>query len=234
MRSLIIEFGIIFFLSGCAYMHSQVPKPATYPLTYQQKMQAAEHWDVLARDVAAQTALLLNTQDTNLFSGYGVYVEPQPGVFGKAFTNMLIGHLVSSGIRVVRKRESCPVLRFETQLIKHRTCRFERPPPGAFTALATGIFVLRHITWGTLTFLGIPGAALLDVGIGHPAALPHHEVLITTSLTDKNDRYLLCNTNLYYINDPDWWHYPNEDIPEPKNVPEPPPPLPLKNFKVTG
>ncbi|OQY57510.1 MAG: hypothetical protein B6245_16670 [Desulfobacteraceae bacterium 4572_88] len=235
MRLLVIVSGMMLLFSGCLEMRSQVPKPATYPISFQQKMQAAAHWEILARDVADQVIQFLEHQDTNLFSGYGIYVEPQLGVFGRAFTHMLTEHLVDAGIRVVRKRESCPVLRVETQLIKHKTARFDRPFPGAFTALAGGLFVLRHISWSTLAALSVPGAAVIgDYGIGYRATLPHHEVLITTSMTDIDDRYLLYNADLYYVNDPDWWHYPNEDIPEPGDVLAEEPGIPLKAFKVTG
>ena len=53
MRLFILILGVIFALVGCA----QAPKPTAYPLTFQKKMQAASHWDLLAEDVADQIAV---------------------------------------------------------------------------------------------------------------------------------------------------------------------------------
>jgi len=210
MRIYTILFAITFLFTGC---YSQVPKPATYPMTSQQKMQAAAHWNVLADDVAAQIAGFLKNRDESLADRFGIYIEPLPGTFGRAFTNMLTARLVQSNIRVLHKSENCPVIQFETQVIRHKTDRFDRPVPGTMTALAAGIYVLREITWDTLAVLGIPAAAVADFMIGKKAVLPHSEVLITTSVIGTNNRYLLYRTDLYYINDKDWRLYPPEDRP---------------------
>ncbi|MBU0986741.1 MAG: hypothetical protein KKH68_05755, partial [Proteobacteria bacterium] len=105
----------MFLISGC----SQVPKPATYPLSYQQKMQAAKHWDILAKDVAGQVARFLQNKDKYILNQEGLYVQPQPGVFGNAFSEMLIAHLLKNGIKVNTTKEDYPVLEFKAQLIKH-------------------------------------------------------------------------------------------------------------------
>ena len=67
MRILPTSFPIVHFLrpvglgmvslmlSGCFYANtSQAPIATTYPYTEQQRMQAAHHWDVLARHEATQ------------------------------------------------------------------------------------------------------------------------------------------------------------------------------------
>ncbi|MDY6974182.1 MAG: hypothetical protein SV775_17985, partial [Thermodesulfobacteriota bacterium] len=107
-----------------------MPKPASYRMTFQKKMQAAKHWDFLAEDVADQVALCCSKrQGCDLGLGHGLFVEPKSGVFGKAFTKMLISHLVQpnengrakrEGCLVLQSREEgCLVLQFETQVIKH-------------------------------------------------------------------------------------------------------------------
>ncbi len=230
MRKSAIGFMLfLLVLAGC----SHVPQPTTYPSSRQQKMQAGHHWDVLAEDMAGQVAAFIKSPRTQLIDSYGIYVEPQKGVFGRAFTRMLIGNLVKEGIPVTLQQEAAtPVLRFDTQLIKHKANRVKWPPPGTLTALATGIYVLRHITWDTLAALSVPIVAGGELLIGSSAELSHHEVLITTMLI-KKDEYLLYNNDLYYLNDLDWWHYPTEDIPEPEDVAEVRYPT-VKTFEVKG
>lgn len=226
MRLLFLIFITIFLFSGC---YSQVPKPATFPMTYQKKMQAAGHWNVMANDVGDQLTQFLKYQDTNQADQFGIYIEPLPGSFGRAFTEMITARLVQSGIRVLHTQEDCPVIQFKTQVIRHKTDRFERPAPGTFTTLAAGIYVLHHITWDTLTFLGIPAAGIADYAIGTQAVLPHSEILVTTSMIGPNNRYLFYRTDLYYINDKDWQQYPAEDVPLADESE-----LTVKTFKVTA
>ena len=207
MRLSLCCFVTLFLLTGC---YSQVPKPTTYPMTYQQKMQAAHHWQVLADDVGNQITRFIKYEDLNQADQFGIYIEPLPGIFGQAFTHMITANLVESDVRVVHKKEKCPVIRFEIQLIKHKAERFNRPVPGTLTALAAGIWVLREISWDTLAALAIPAAAVGDVALGAMATLPKHEVLVTTSVIGTNNRYLLYRNDIYYINDKDWRLYPTE------------------------
>jgi len=50
----------LVLLTACA----QVPKPSTYPFSFQQHMQAAHHWKVLARQVVGElVAVTAREQD---------------------------------------------------------------------------------------------------------------------------------------------------------------------------
>ncbi len=220
MRYLIPLIVLLCTAIGCT---SQVPKPATYPMTFQQKMQAAHHWDLLAQDVAEQVWMCCSEREgCEMGHGRPIYVEPKPGVFGKAFRNLLIAHLVQPKVDGVpqwtgclvaeEKTEDSLVLRYDVQLIKHRANRFNRPMPGTFTVLGTGISVLRNPSSGTLKALGIGAGVLTDLWIGSAATLPHHEVIVTTSIV-KDNQYLFSKTDLYYINDPDFMHYPTQETP---------------------
>ena len=55
-------YCFLVFLVGCA----QVPRPSTYPYTFQQKMQAADHWKVLANQVAEQVVAVLKSEPSFL------------------------------------------------------------------------------------------------------------------------------------------------------------------------
>ena len=47
-KLLFTGLGSTLLLGGCTANTSQVPMATTYPYSEQQKMQAAQHWDVLA------------------------------------------------------------------------------------------------------------------------------------------------------------------------------------------
>jgi hypothetical protein len=80
---------------------SQIPMATTYPVTFQKKMQAAQHWDVLTEDVANRL------RDSLIGSGeqgrpIALYVQ-QPKYnshFGEAFHNLLITHLMERGFSI--------------------------------------------------------------------------------------------------------------------------------------
>lgn len=200
-----------FLLSGC---YAQVPRTDTFDFSTQKKLQAAKHWEIMARDISDQISYYLKYEDLNLANQFGVYIEPLPGEFGEAFTRMVRERLVETGVRVVHRKEDCAVVIFELSLIKHDKKRFHRPPRGTFTAIAAGVFVLREITWNTLAGLAVPIAAAGDVIIGKLAALPRHEILVTTALVGTNNRYLYYRNDLYYIRDAEWKLYPTEEIEE--------------------
>lgn len=220
VRYVILSVALLTMIAGCA----QVPKPATYPMSFQKKMQAGHHWNLLAQDVAEQVRLCCSEGfGCDFAQGRPLYVEAKSGVFGKAFHEMLIAHLVRpqvygvgqwNGCLVVEeKTEDSLVLRYNVQLIKHRSNRFNRPMPGTFTALATGLAVIRNNTPNTLKAWGIGAGVLADIWAGSSTTLPHHEVLITTSVLNGN-QYLFGKADLYYINDPDFLHYlPGHDAP---------------------
>ena len=217
MRFLGGLLGVVFLIS-C----SQVPIPSTYPFSSQQKMQAAKHWDILAVDVAEQVSQSLKAKDKDFIIDKGIYVQTQPGVFGNAFSEMLITHLLQNGIKVSRNNENLPILEYKAQVIKHNE-KFYQTYPGLFTAIAATVRVWHDFTKDYI----IPAGILLDFGAGTIATLPQSEVMITASLI-KDDQYLFKQTNLYYINDKDWRHYPTHSIAEPDQD------MPLKTFKVKG
>lgn len=197
MRTLMCTLALVPILVGC----SQVPKPATWMMNYQRKMQAAHHWQVLARDVACQVAQQYAVADTS-----GIHVEPTAGVFGEAFANLLTTELVKFGVPVASQPAGAATLTYEVQLVKHRAGfphRYDRTQPGFWTAIGTGVRVARNISekhWW------IPGGVMLDLVAGTHTTLPASEVLITTSLS-KDGSYVMRRSDLYYVNDADCGQY---------------------------
>lgn len=196
MRTLMTVLALVPVLVGC----SQVPKPSAHVMSYQKKMQAAQHWQVLAQDVASQV-----NQDYASIAGSGIYVEPQSGVFGKAFTSLLKTELIQAGVPLSESAQNAVLLAFDVQLVRHKAewpDRRDRTQPGLWTAVATGIRVARNVTENMI----IPAGVALDLWAGTWTTLPEHEVLITTSL-EKDGNCVMRRADLYYVNDRDSGQY---------------------------
>jgi len=192
MKRSLMMLPLGLLLAGCA----QVPKPMTYELSYQQKMQAAHHWDLLAQNVATRVL----AQQGSL-GNVSVYVEPSPGVFGGTFTKLLETELVRNGLTLSAMPTGAAVLSTNVDLIRHRAKwpdRTNRPQPGVWTALATVVRVADTITKNAI----IPAGIAADLAHGSTTTLTEHEVVITTAL-EKDGQYLMRDSDIFYVNDAD-------------------------------
>ena len=173
---LIMSISIFLGFSGCKYLAetspppatSEVPIPSAYPMSGQQKMQAAYHWKVLAQNTA-------DTIHANVTRNFPEYQEPiyvaSAGItpFDKAFTDLLITSLVEKGLVVTHNYQNPLVLSFDTQIIPH----------------------------GRVSDGGARSSKI---------QLPQNEVMVTLSLMYKGS-YMMRHSAIYYINNPEWWHY---------------------------
>lgn len=195
-------FGIVF-LTGC----TPVPKPQTWPLTYQKKAQAAHHWDLIAADTAQQVTDFLVGEGAQMVGDGAVYVDSVNTVFGEAFRDLLITKLVQANVNVSTKPEGALAIDFKAQTIRHRGPKFwdryARSNPGVFTAIGTMVRVCHNVYARNMI---IPGAFIVDAWDGTLTSLPQREIIITTSIV-KDDQYVLRRSDLYYIADADWTHY---------------------------
>jgi hypothetical protein len=173
----------------------------TYPVTFQKKMQAAQHWDILTEDVANRL------RDTLIGSGdqgrpISLYVQ-QPRYdsrFGEAFHNLLITHLMERGFSITENPASGLPLTYDVQVVSHNDRGFIRPMPGMFTALASSVFVLRSIADESSTAAWMAGAVGMDVVTGYITDNPNNEIIVTTSVM-SGDRYVARVRDIYYISD---------------------------------
>jgi hypothetical protein len=202
--------GVLFvvLLAACA----QVPKPATYPYSFQQKMQAAHHWNVLAHEIAGGVTASL--RGGSVSSVEAVYVQSDDrSPFGRAFRTFLITELTKQGIAVSGNPNTLLQIDWAVQLVAHGANRINPPLPLAFTALA-GLGTGLGIAWNELDAVAAGGLTagvvglLLDFLIGTDSfePLPHSEVIITTMIT-KAGTMLARNSTPFYINDQDRQHY---------------------------
>lgn len=214
MRLIVVTTLVCCFLL-CAGGCSRIPQPTTYAFTEQQKMQAAHHWDVLANDVANQinNSLLHNDYvSTPIFVRATCGSENTPcgpgetTQFNEGFRDLLITQLVHFGIPTSAVEDpTAIVVNYKVQVVYHRDNRYAARPPGSLTALTTAVSVLRHFP-GELQAMAAAG--FLDLASSATDNAGHYEIIITTSMITGN-KYLFRTSDIYYINDLDFWHYQN-------------------------
>lgn len=176
-------------------------------------MQAGQHWDILAADIANQinNELIINDYlDTPVFVRETCGNENMPckpsesTVFEESFRDLLITNLVTLGVPTTPNDGSDSiVINYKAQTVYHPKNKWPAIKPGTITALTAGIVVLRDAP-SELIALAIAGA--IDFLYASQVNKRNFEVIITTSVVVDN-HYLFRNSNIYYINDQDSWHY---------------------------
>ncbi|SMR77850.1 hypothetical protein [Marinobacterium sediminicola] len=192
-------------LAGCFGTHtSQAPIATTYPISEQQKMQAAHHWDVLAQHQAD-----LLTQNERLKNQPLFIKSPdQTTPFSRAFDTLLTSQLVAKGAYVKTSPTQAALVSYKVQVVEHKDRGYIRAPEGAMTALAAGIAVatIPYNNWAEPALALIPAAAATDLFSGSWTSETDQEVVITTQVT-MADQVVYSNSNIYYINPGDNGHY---------------------------
>ena len=212
---LIICTTLICLFTLCGSGCSRIPQPATYGYSEQQKMQAAHHWDVLANDVAHQINKTLLEKD---YVSEPVFVRAtcgtentpcEPGEttqFNEGFRDLLITQLFRFGVPTsAEESQKAIVVNYKVQVVHHRDNRHAARPPGILTALTAAVSVLRYAPGEVQA---IAAAGILDLASSASPNAGHYEVIITTSMITGN-KYLFRTSDIYYINDLDFWHYQN-------------------------
>ncbi len=208
MRGILLLSLCTFFISGCA----RIPQPTGYPHSEQQKLQAAYHWNVLANDVANQINSELLERgylDTSVYVNHSCGEGENCGSgktfpFDEGFNDLLTTQLVNFGVPTRPENDGKSlVVDYKVQVLYHQANRYQWPQPGVLTALTAGIMVFRNAPW---EFAALAGAAAVDALWSTSVLNGHYEVIITTSIVDNN-LYIMRKSDIYYINDPDFWHY---------------------------
>ena len=209
MRFCIIFLALAVLTISCG----RIPEPVGYSYSEQKKMQAGHHWNVLAADIANQinNELILNDYlDIPVFVRETCGNENQPckpsetTVFEESFRDLLITNLVTLGVPTSPDGSSDSiVINYKAQTVYHQRNRWRTVKPGLLTALTAGIVVLRNAP-SELIALVIAGT--IDFANASLVTASNFEVIITTSVI-ADDHYLFRNSNIYYINDQDSWHY---------------------------
>lgn len=219
----ILHAALVVLCLGLSACMSQVPMATTYPITFQKKMQAAQHWDILTADVANRLSGALIGGEAGRPVALYVQQPKYDSHFGTAFHNLLITHLMERGFSITENpAEGLPVT-YDVQVVSHSDRGFIRPMPGLFTALASSVFVLREVADSSSTAAWMLGAVGVDVASGFITDNPNNEIIVTTSVMN-GDRYVARVRDIYYISDTNVQQY----------IAAGPPPVTTRIMEVVG
>lgn len=206
-------------LAGCAApRYADVPAPTRFENSKQQQIQAAQHWQLIAENVASQLAADLR----NKAGERAVYV-PQPGgeqPFVEGFRELLITALVAQGLPVSTEAQGALTVDVKYSIYRFRPGRTQSTYYyGDATLLAAGLWAIGGIAAGEVSnAAGVAaGAKLLTVAAGvegfswlrndvggrgqyTDGPVPRSEILLTASIVDGT-RIVSRRSNIYYTSD---------------------------------
>ena len=218
IKGVVLLLVSIALVTGCNLVSPKPPPPLTsrapipklYPLTSQEKIQAVHHWGLLAGHIANLTKNALEKKHTKPLRS--IYVAPSGTTpFEKVFHALLITKLFEAGLSISNNPKHNLVLSFDIELVKHPE-RFISINKNVYKSLEPGLIVKRHIPVSEFQeesrrdYQGDRTTGLNNEAPDYIFTLPENEIIITTSLT-YNDNYIIRNSSVYYIDDPEWWQY---------------------------
>lgn len=188
-------------MAGCTT--SPIPVSENFPLTVQPKVRSAGHWNLLSKDVAAQTLQTLSRVGTT--SGLYVSLPANATTFDKAFREFLITELFKSGRVVQQTPDNALEVSYQVQLVRHESPR-PHFVPGKFTMITSGLYALyglhaQHLDVQLAGGLGL--AAVADYVASADSGGPTHTEMILTTTVATGGRYLARKTDIYYLQDED-------------------------------
>jgi hypothetical protein len=200
----------LLLVGGCA---SRIPEPIAYPYSQQQKMEASHHWQVLADDLANRInneLIITDNASKTVFVKETCGNEAKPcsptetSSFNEAFRDLLITNLVGYGIPTQKQNdEETLEIHYKVQIVRHAGERMRTLQPGLLTGLSAAIVVLRNAPADLVT---LAVGAATDVANANMTINGQYEIIITTSML-AGGKYLFRASDIYYINDKDFWHY---------------------------
>lgn len=215
MRNRLALGAVTLMLTGCAlYPYTEAPIATNFHTTTQLKVQAGQHWQFIANDMADNLiASLLKGSTCVAPSGNcpALYVSqtmPQ-SAFGRAFHSQLISRLVNKGMKVASEAPGAVTITVEAQTVKFSPDRLQYKGAGNLTMLTTGLWAAHDISVnhsaGGAVVLG--GAVLGDVANWYDSEYPKGrtpqlELILTTSAS-RAGQFLARTTNVYYLADSD-------------------------------
>ena len=200
---LTIAAGATLALAGCG--SAPIPLSKNFELTTQHKVRSAGHWELLSRDVVAQTRVTL--EKAGYAAGTPLYVAPPPGptAFDLAFRDFLITELVQGGATVNHHPGSALDVSYHTQVVRHNSAR-PHFIPGQYTMIAAGLMAAyglrhEHVDTQLLATLGLTAAA--DYASSINSGGPTNTELILTTTVSRGGQYVARTTDVYYLENAD-------------------------------
>jgi len=205
-KTLINFIPVSIFMSlttGCATVKNpEAPITENFPHSFQKQLQASNHWEIIANDLASQIQeSIVNKKIT----ARPIYLNLQSNQtdFTRAFNDFLITSLVKKGVAVSKLKSGSTIYEYKVQTVQYKSNRSTFLPNKAkWTTLAAGLVVFRNVAHVINTAdTAILGAGVLaDVWTADGA--PKLELIITSSILNDN-LYLTRTTDIYYANEID-------------------------------
>lgn len=198
-------FITLLAMAGCA----PIPTAATFPVTAQPKVQAADHWRVIADEAAARVAASVRPNDQPIY-----IARKPPSRFTRAFETYLETALFKRGYSVVGAPIGAATIDYGIEKVEHFANRDNRPPGvlsliGAAGAVGYGA---RGLSADAAAGLLGGTAIVADLALSGFAARPTNAEIILATAVIVNDRTISRETATYYVNAADLWHYPDTSI----------------------
>jgi hypothetical protein len=204
-------------MTGCSY-----PLKEPRPISLQQSLESASHWDEVANTTADKVASGLS-RIADMESGHQlgdaqitlasrpVYVRPVDSgtPFAQAFRDLLIQKFLEKGHAVATQPAGAVVVNYDVQVVPHaRNVGQEGYVPGDWTIGSTLGYVLwEGADWSTNSKQAALLAAgpildLITIARHYLTDVPNAEVVVSTAVLDER-AYLLRTADVFYVNDAD-------------------------------
>ena len=188
-------------LTACG---SPVPLPVSYPLTLQDKMQSAAHWQMVAADMWQEVSVKLQQAG---FDEKQIALEPpaKKTTFTTAMDNFLFTEAVQHGVAVTP--DASFTLTYDVQVIHYASDRDGPATPGLITGIA-GAGALAGAGYehgwgaGSAAAAGVPIAAAADFVDGWMPSDSSTELVLTVSVVQA-DTVRIRESKVFYISDGD-------------------------------
>lgn len=203
----------LVILSLLAVGCSQTPAPISRPYTTQDKLQAAEHWRIIAQDISTDISQMIKMTDLENYQNRHVQILKRDGSpFSNALESFLVTDLTHLGLDVDRDSANDYQLYWSVQSVTHEEPRqFTSPPFGTFTAagaLGYGVYKIfdDSTKFARAVTAGASADILKELIFLSQVKLPKNEIVVNVTI-QSGDTIIYRLSNTYYINDMDTDHY---------------------------
>ena len=166
----VILFSLPLFALG-GLLGCRVPSVDYHVGLHQKKIQALQHWDLMAKEVVDKV-----TADSR-FAGKAIAVKASanPTVFANTFHQMIKTELLNRKALNVDGDANAPTLEVDTQLVRHRGRNWFAVNPGSPIALAI-ILPIQVITGGVFGDFNEASSEIMVVSLARDGGVPQMAV----------------------------------------------------------
>jgi len=211
-----IKISLIFLLAAlstaCAPRYSSVPSATTFESSEQSKLQAAKHWELIAKNISNNLKADVQTKISKQEKIYIYSAQKTP--FTRSISMEVIASLTRDGYRVIKPKNMDYVdpslysvkIDIETEVLEFSKGRKQSSRVGVPSVIATGLWIL-----SALDPTPAGGATLAAYGYDAynwfgdkqlSGNVPQSEVIVDL-VTSKNDEYISITKDIYYVSDSD-------------------------------